>query len=138
MTAVYLHENGETRRVDKVDPAWLERSSPTTLWVDLSAPTESDFTRLTEVFRFHPLSIDDARSALQFPKVEPYPEYLYIVLHGIDAEASSARRFMRPRILGSPAGSQRARLASSKVRYLRTLTTQSSSIPNFAFRSAAS
>jgi magnesium transporter len=93
MIAVYLHQNGATRPIDRVDPAWLERSSPNTLWADLSAPTESDFRLLADVFGFHPLSINDARSALQFPKVEPYPEYLYLVLHGIDAEASSATGF---------------------------------------------
>ena len=31
-----------------------------------------------------PLSIEDARSSIQFPKAEPYPGYLYVVLHGID------------------------------------------------------
>src|SRR5688500_14941451 len=93
MIAVYLHQNGATRQVDSVDPAWLERSSLNTLWIDLSAPTESDFKLLTDVFGFHPLSIDDARSTLQFPKIEPYPEYLYLVLHGIDTEVSSASDF---------------------------------------------
>jgi magnesium transporter len=38
------------------------------------------------VFGFHPLSVEDAVSALQFPKIEAYPGYLYVVLHGIDAK----------------------------------------------------
>jgi magnesium transporter len=56
-----------------------------TFWVDLAAAT-ADEARLTlsDVFAFHPLAVEDARSSLQFPKVEPYPGYLYIVLHGID------------------------------------------------------
>jgi magnesium transporter len=52
--------------------------------VDLAAPTGEDLRVLSDLFKFHPLSVDDARSALQYPKVEPYPGYLYLVLHGID------------------------------------------------------
>jgi magnesium transporter len=52
--------------------------------MDLAAPTEDDFRVLSDVFGFHPLAVDDARSSLQYPKVEPYPGYLYLVLHGID------------------------------------------------------
>jgi magnesium transporter len=54
------------------------------VWVDLAAPTEEDLRILSDVFAFHPLSVDDARSALQYPKAEPYPGYLYLVLHRID------------------------------------------------------
>ncbi len=54
------------------------------MWVDLAAPTEEDLRILSDVFAFHPLSVDDARSALQYPKAEPYPGYLYLVLHRID------------------------------------------------------
>jgi len=54
------------------------------LWVDLAAPTEEETRILADVFHFHPLSIEDARSSIQFPKAEPYPGYLYVVLHGID------------------------------------------------------
>ena len=83
MIAVYVHENGSTREVDRVEPAWLDPSSPVKLWVDLPAPSDSDFALLNDIFHFHPLSIEDARSALQYPKVEQYPQYLYLVLHGI-------------------------------------------------------
>jgi magnesium transporter len=39
---------------------------------------------LSDVFHFHPLAVEDATSALQYPKIEPYQGYLYLVLHGID------------------------------------------------------
>ncbi len=38
------------------------------------------------MFQFHPLSVEDAGSSLQFPKIESYQGYLYLVLHGIDAK----------------------------------------------------
>jgi len=89
LIAVYVHEGGTTRVVDRVEPGWLDPSSPVKLWVDLPEPSDSDFALLSDVFHFHPLSIEDARSALQFPKVEQYPQYLYLVLHGIDTKEGS-------------------------------------------------
>jgi magnesium transporter len=59
-------------------------ASGATLWVDLAAPTPEDGRVLSDVFHFHPLSVEDALSVIQFPKVETYPGYLYLVLHGID------------------------------------------------------
>jgi magnesium transporter len=79
-----VRENGAMRRADRVEPAWLDPSSKTTVWVDLAGPTDEEGRVLSDVFRFHPLSIEDAHSSMQFPKAEPYPGYLYVVLHGID------------------------------------------------------
>ena len=86
MIAVLVHENGSTTEADRIEPAWLDPSSPVKFWVDIPAPSDSDFALLNNTFHFHPLSIEDARSALQYPKVEQYPQYLYLVLHGIDSK----------------------------------------------------
>jgi magnesium transporter len=90
MISVYVHEDGSTRQVDHVEPGWLDPSSSTKLWVDLAAPSDAEFALLSDVFHFHPLSIEDARGALQFPKVEQYSNYLYLVLHGIDSQANTS------------------------------------------------
>ena len=84
MLSVYVNQNGGTTCVDRVEPKWLDPDAAVTIWVDLSAPTEEETAILSDVFKFHPLSVEDAKSALQFPKVEAYPGYLYLVLHGID------------------------------------------------------
>jgi magnesium transporter len=55
-----------------------------TLWVDLAAPSIPESLLLSDTFGFHPLSVEDAMSALQYPKIEAYDGYLYVVLHGID------------------------------------------------------
>jgi magnesium transporter len=86
MITVFVHQNGQTRIVDRVEPEWLDPASGATVWVDLTAPVDSERQILSDVFGFHPLSVEDAVSALQFPKIETYPGYLYVVLHGIDAE----------------------------------------------------
>jgi magnesium transporter len=68
---------------ERVEPEWLDPSSTVTVWVDLAPPGEDERKVLSDVFHFHPLSVEDATSALQFPKIEPYPGYLYLVLHGL-------------------------------------------------------
>ena len=77
--------------MERVEREWLDPSAPVTLWVDLTAPTDDDFRLLSDVLGFHPLSVEDARSTLQYPKVEPYPGYLYLVLHGIDLTKGRAQ-----------------------------------------------
>ena len=86
MITVFVHQNGKTQFVDRVEPEWLDPASGAMLWVDLMAPGDAERRLLSDVFGFHPLSVEDAVSALQFPKIETYPGYLYVVLHGIDAK----------------------------------------------------
>jgi len=86
---VYVRTKDGTVNVERVDPVWLLPASGVTLWVDVSAPTPEDGQILSDVFHFHPLSVEDALSVIQFPKVESYPGYLYLVLHGVDVEAGA-------------------------------------------------
>lgn len=84
MITVYVQRDGSTQCVERVEPAWLDPASPTTLWVDIVKPSDEEQRLLSETFKLHPLSVEDALSAVQYPKIEPYPGYLYLVLHGID------------------------------------------------------
>jgi magnesium transporter len=54
------------------------------VWVDLAAPSIPESLILTDTFAFHPLSTEDAMARIQYPKIEAYDGYLYIILHGID------------------------------------------------------
>jgi magnesium transporter len=84
MITIYVHRNGRTDIVDRVDPAWLDPSSDAMVWVDLAGPTKEEFSILGDVFHFHPLAIEDAVAAVHHPKIESYDGYLYLILHGID------------------------------------------------------
>ena len=88
MISVYArHSQSPATLADRIEPEWLLPASGVTFWVDLSGPTAEEHRVLADVFHFHPLSVEDAMSAMQFPKIESYPGYLYLVLHGIDVEA---------------------------------------------------
>jgi len=84
LITVYLSERGSTQCADRVDPAWLQPGSGVWVWVDLSNPTPDEARILSDVFKFHDLSIEDALSEIHHPKVESYGDYLYLILHGID------------------------------------------------------
>lgn len=88
MVTVFVHEHGETRKAQALDPAWLAPDSEVRVWVDLAAPSPDELRLLEHPFRFHPLSIEDAVAAVHHPKVETYDGYLYLILHGIDYQAS--------------------------------------------------
>jgi magnesium transporter len=80
----YVHREGVTRQVDTIDPGWLTPGSGVIVWADVHAPTPEDATVLRDVFNFHPLAVEDALQTTQFPKIELYPNVLYVILHGID------------------------------------------------------
>ncbi len=91
MVTLFLHQEGRTKKVETIDPAWLAPASGVVLWVDMEDPTPQEASLLREMFHFHELAIEDALSDLQFPKVEGYDHYLYLVLHGIDFQSSRHR-----------------------------------------------
>jgi magnesium transporter len=56
----------------------------TLYWLDLEDPTESDEELLWEVFNFHHLAIEDCIATHQYPKIDDYGDYLYIIMHAVD------------------------------------------------------
>src|SRR5680860_997524 len=50
-------------------------------WVNIERPTSAEWAWLQENFDFHALDIEDVLSRNQRPKIDSYPDYLFIVLH---------------------------------------------------------
>jgi magnesium transporter len=50
-------------------------------WLQIEAPSALERAWLAEHFDFHPLDLEDVMSRNQRPKIDEYPEYLFIVLH---------------------------------------------------------
>ena len=88
MVTVFVHRNGQIEQAASIDRAWLNPASGATLWVDLAAPSIPESLVLSDTFGFHPLSVEDAMSKLQYPKVEAYDGYLYVILHGIETNVA--------------------------------------------------
>lgn len=51
------------------------------LWVDMPRVDREATRVLTEVFRFHPLAIQDCENRNHVPKVHVYPDHVFVALH---------------------------------------------------------
>jgi magnesium transporter len=63
------------------EPRVAELSSDGLTWIHLDSPAQAEATELAERFGWHPLDLEDVLSKRQRPKVDEYPEYLFVVLH---------------------------------------------------------
>jgi magnesium transporter len=85
----YVQRDGVTERLDHIEPDWLRPGSGVLVWADVQMPTADDGIVLRDVFKLHPLAVQDALDWLQHPKVETYPGLLYVVLHGINFKSAT-------------------------------------------------
>jgi magnesium transporter len=51
------------------------------VWINIDTPEASILHELQSLYRFHHLDIEDCLSKIQLPKMDEYPEYLFIILH---------------------------------------------------------
>jgi len=49
-------------------------------WIDIKGPTEKDLEWLRENFNFHPLVLKELLPKLDYPKIEQFGRYLFLVL----------------------------------------------------------
>jgi magnesium transporter len=59
----------------------LARDDGSFVWVGLYEPDEALLVKMQEEFGLHPLAVEDALNAHQRPKIEPYGDSLFLVLH---------------------------------------------------------
>jgi magnesium transporter len=57
-------------------------ASGTFFWIDLGRPTAEDFEVLRDVFKFHPLAIEDSEQFGQRAKLDDYDDYVFLVVYG--------------------------------------------------------
>jgi magnesium transporter len=67
--------------VERTEPRVSELSAEGLTWVHADRPGALEVTYLAERFGFHELDIEDVLSKRQRPKIDEYPEYLFLVLH---------------------------------------------------------
>jgi magnesium transporter len=67
--------------VERTEPRISELSAEGLTWVHADRPGGLEVAHLAERFGFHELDIEDVLSKRQRPKIDEYPEYLFVVLH---------------------------------------------------------
>ena len=51
-------------------------------WLDLDQPDKDDYAILREVFKFHPLAVEDSEKFEQRAKLDEYDDFVFIVVYG--------------------------------------------------------
>ena len=75
-----------------------------TIWVDLLGETHDQIDQarrvLLDVFKFHPLTVEDCIETRNQPKIEQFPNYFYFILHGIKPGETSSSKFITKELDG--------------------------------------
>jgi magnesium transporter len=91
---ILVYRKGNSKIIEGMTVADLPellKDESAVIWVDMEGPTADDERVLLEVFKFHPLTVEDCRENRHYPKVEEFQDYLYFIVHGVRADTSSAR-----------------------------------------------
>lgn len=93
---IFVHKGG----TDFVEEGFKPEDLPaliadkgSVVWVDMEKPTEADDKILLDVFKFHPLTVEDARETRNHPKVEAFPDYLFFIVHGVSLDLTNPKNF---------------------------------------------
>ena len=66
---------------ERAEPRISELSANGLTWLHIDEPGPPEAAVLAERFGFHELDIEDVLSKRQRPKIDEYPDYLFVVLH---------------------------------------------------------
>jgi magnesium transporter len=66
---------------ERTEPRISELSADGLTWVHAERPGALEVAYLAERFGFHELDVEDVLSKRQRPKIDEYPEYIFVVLH---------------------------------------------------------
>jgi magnesium transporter len=77
------------------DDLAAQLQKPGFAWIDLEGPSDEDLTRLGKLITLHPLTIEDARTFQQRPKIEEYEGYMFMVVFGVDEGTASGGPLLR-------------------------------------------
>jgi magnesium transporter len=80
MDVYLITDTGVEQRTVEELPDLLKRRAGL-VWVDIAKIDAEALRVLSEIFRFHPLAIQDCENRNHVPKVHAYPDHLFLALH---------------------------------------------------------
>ncbi len=80
-----LYRDGTLEDERAFDPSVISaaKEAGERVWLDVTEPSEEELRQLQETFGLHPLSIEDSSRWGQRSKIEFYPDYIFLVVHGL-------------------------------------------------------
>ena len=65
------------------------------VWIDYEGPSDADLSELSALIKLHPLTLEDAHTFRQRPKIEEYEGYMFMVVFGVDSDTESGGPLLR-------------------------------------------
>lgn len=96
-TRIYTCRKQDTGGAVEARPEQLEelmRDPDVRVWVSLEETGKQHRELLTDVFKLHPLLVEDALDIAPTPKAEVHDDYLYLILHGLRNDEKKDRSKM--------------------------------------------
>src|SRR5262245_49081726 len=76
-----LHMATDGSVIENRDPGEAPLPEGAFRWLDLCGASEQELDSVARVFGFHTTAVDDCRRFDQRPKLEPYDDHLFVVIH---------------------------------------------------------
>ena len=87
LRAVSLDQSGKLAQLKSADEIRAALASATpSIWVDLDVSDPRETSLLSEMFEFHPISIEEARNPETRVKVEEFDKYLFVIVRTVGFE----------------------------------------------------
>lgn len=100
MLEIFVYRNGADEIEEGFEPKDLPKllaDKTNVVWADFDIQNEADRIEadavLLNTFKFHPLTVEDARETRNQPKVESFPDYLFFIVHGVKTGETSPANF---------------------------------------------
>ena len=79
VSSLYFHDGTLKQNLTDDELRSAVRSGAGLLWVNFHKPVADEIFKLDDVFGFHPLAIEDCQHTSQYPKLDDFGTYLFIV-----------------------------------------------------------
>jgi magnesium transporter len=104
---IFVYRKGEAQVDNSATPEQLPellKDGSSVVWVDILADSPEKIEEakavLLDTFKFHPLTVEDCIEERNQPKVEPFPDHLYFIVHGIRAGETKPENFVTKELDG--------------------------------------
>jgi magnesium transporter len=81
-TCTVIHEHGSEEIHFSRENVGRLLAGDVFFWIDVDQPNEADYTILRDVFKFHPLAVEDSEKFGQRAKLDDYDDFVFIVVYG--------------------------------------------------------
>ena len=81
-TCTVIHERGSEEMHFNRESVEKLLAADSFFWIDVDQPNAADYAILRDVFKFHPLAVEDSEKFDQRAKIDDYDDYVFIVVYG--------------------------------------------------------